>query len=79
MKSNFTQNDLIKKLYNELQPLEDLVLDFTLEDNWNLQEEYLAFKEVKDKLDAARYSPSKTSIAIILEHSRRSRSIETSY
>lgn len=78
MKSNFTQNDLIKKLYNELEPLEDLMLELALDENWNLQEEYMALKEVKNKLNCARYAPSKTSIAIILDHSRKTAPIETS-
>lgn len=71
MRHTSTQDMLVKKLYNETSAQENELLQEEMNTNWELKEEFEAMKEVKEKLDAERYTPSKTSIQIILEHSRK--------
>ena len=76
MKRKFTQNELIKKLFNEENASAEL--EETLANDWMAQEEFNLMQAVKDKLDSEIYSPSKTSIQIILDYSKKNAPLETS-
>ena len=78
MRQTFTQNLLVKKVYNETSEWENQLLTEEMNKSWMLKEEYEALNEVIEKLDSEIYSPSKTSIQIILEHSRKSAPLEAS-
>ncbi|HXH20078.1 MAG TPA: hypothetical protein VNJ07_13455 [Chitinophagales bacterium] len=71
MKHTSTRNLLVKNLYGETSQWENDFLADELNANWKLKEEFEAFQEVVMKLDSEVYSPCKTSIQIILEHSRK--------
>lgn len=71
MRHTSTHNMLVKKLYNETSGWENRQLSEEMNHNWKLKEEFEMLQEAKKKLDAEVYRPSKTSIQIILEHSRK--------
>jgi len=71
MRHTFTRNMLVRKLYNETSAWENELLTEQLSGNWRLNEEFEAMKEAVKQLDSEVYNPSKASIQIILEHSRK--------
>ena len=79
MKQNFTQEQLILYVYDELRPEVVKALETELKTNVQLQEELKSLKSTMNLLDQVKSSPSKTNIKIILEESRSSTgSFETS-
>ncbi|MDZ4844256.1 MAG: hypothetical protein SH857_01760 [Chitinophagales bacterium] len=78
MRQTSTRNMFVKKLYNETSAWENEQLTEEMNSNWKLKEEFEMMQEVVKKLDSEVYTPSKTSIQIILEHSRKTASVETS-
>ena len=70
MKLKFTRTDLMKKLYDETGVTENQAIDDALAINWNLQEEYHSFEDVKEALDSISYRPSRACVNAIMEHSR---------
>jgi len=74
MSHTFTQLDLIRYLYGETTVQEQAEIENALATNWNLKEELNLLSAAKARLDAEdfNYSPSKSSIKIILDHSRKS-------
>ena len=71
MRHSSTRNLLVKKLYEEITNWENEILDREMKKNWKLLEDLESFKGVVKKLDSEVYSPSETSIQIILEHSKK--------
>lgn len=71
MRQTSTRNMLVKKLYNETSAWENEQLTEEMNNNWKLKEEFEMMQEVVKKLDSEVYKPSKTSIQIILKHSRK--------
>jgi len=69
---------MVKKLYDEISNWEEELFNREISNNWKLLEDLESLKEVKKKLDSEVYSPSKTSIKIILAHSKKTAPIETS-
>lgn len=72
------RNLLMKKLYGEISNWENELLHSETNKNWRLLEDLESFKEVVNKLNSEIYSPSRTSIRIILEHSRKTAPAEIS-
>lgn len=71
MRHTFTQNLIVKKLYNETSSWENDLLNTELSKNWKLKEDFEEMQEVVKKLDSEFYRPSKSSIQIILDYSRK--------
>ena len=78
MKGNFTQTLLLKKIYNELDENETRLLNEALQDNWELKAELEDLQEVARELSLVKFSPSETSVKLIMQHSRKTAPVVTS-
>ena len=78
MRHTSTQNLLVKKLYGETSTWENEMLNEELGKSWKLKEDFEEMQEVARKLDSEVYRPSKTSIQIILDYSKKKAPVETS-
>lgn len=65
------KNLLLRKIYNEASSLENEIVSAALENDWKLKEEMEVLRESVSKLNEEKYVPSKTSVQIILQHSRK--------
>ena len=72
MNRTFTQQDLILFLYDELNTTDRRALVSELESNSHLMSEYEQLNHVVGRLGHERFSPSDTSVNIILEESHSS-------
>lgn len=71
MTQKFTQNDLIRFAYEELDSFTEAELAVNMRSNPELKAEYTAIEEMRSKLNELHYQPSESSLQIILEHSRK--------
>ncbi|MEM1326622.1 MAG: hypothetical protein AAGI23_11740 [Bacteroidota bacterium] len=71
MHNNFTTNDLIALLYNELDTSRRLSLYEALEEQPALMAEYQELMSAKQQLPKALFSPSDKAISNILAHGQR--------
>lgn len=79
MTKRFTPEDLIQFLYQECSPTEAIEIKAALKVDEVLAKTYLELKEGYNILDGAEtYTPSQSSINIILKHSKGT-ALETSY
>lgn len=72
MKQNFTPNHLLLAAYGELSPNATAELQQAVFSNEVLNNSLQVIIDWQIALDALSLQPSKTSLAIILEHSRES-------
>jgi hypothetical protein len=81
MDKNFTlENQLIRYIYEETDNAENADIQSFLSEDWNLNETFQGFKDVYTLLNRMpSKSPSKTSVNIILEYSRKVRQPETTF
>jgi len=75
MRHTSTQNLLVKKLYGETSTWENEMLNEEMSKSWKLKEDFEEMQEAVKKLDSEIYRPSKTSIQIILDYSRKKTSV----
>ena len=75
MKQSFTQNLLVKYIYNETTAAEKLYVEEALNDNFELYEEYEALYEAYIGLPKVKFSPSPDTISNILSYSRQSSAV----
>ena len=71
MSTTFTHNLLIRKLYGELNEREQQLLNETLASHWQLIEDLESYGEVVKQLNAQTFSPTKTSVDIVMAHSKK--------
>ena len=67
---NLTQEDLIRYLYGETDPVESKLIREALVHDLELQYAYLELKTTKNELDSISFQPSQTSVDLILKHSQ---------
>lgn len=73
-----THNDLMRYVYNETTVEENRSIQQELEKNWQLQEDYHALLIGQTIFDVFELrSPSKSSVHLILEYSRRLEELQT--
>ncbi|MDZ4668523.1 MAG: hypothetical protein SGJ00_11670 [bacterium] len=72
MANNYTENDLILYLYNELNEQEAATLEAHLLFNPKLQNALNSFKMGMAVMNKLEVEPSPTSIELILEYSQKS-------
>ena len=70
MTKTFTENDLLKFLYGELNYQQKIELQRELLTDQNLQDELNELKEAVSLLDEANYKPSNRAIQNILDFSK---------
>ncbi|HAP00829.1 MAG TPA: hypothetical protein DCQ93_02780 [Bacteroidetes bacterium] len=66
----FTQEDLVRFIYNETSEEESLEIKKALLENLDLAKAYQGMLTVKDELEQGKLNPSDSSIDIILQYSR---------
>ena len=69
MQTDFTEDDLILFIYNELDSTKKLLIEQALDWNLSLQAKYNNMKNITGKLDSVFEEPNPTSVDIILESS----------
>ncbi|TVR78017.1 MAG: hypothetical protein EA412_09395 [Chitinophagaceae bacterium] len=81
MDKNFTlENQLIRYIYGETDNAENADIQSFLSEDWSLNETHQGFKDVYTLLNSIpSKSPSRTSVNIILEYSRKVRQPETTF
>lgn len=65
-----TQNDVIRYVYNETTPSENLIIEESILHDNDLLSFYLNCIDLKEGLNKVKVSPSETSTSKILEFSR---------
>lgn len=78
MNRNFTQEDLIRYYYDEMNAEEAQNLKAALKNDQALRQQFDTLSQTCQKLDDAFLNPSETSVDIIREHSGHFSSLETS-
>lgn len=76
MNQRFTQEMLIKHLYQETDVSEQQAIRSALKSDPALRQEYNKFSKMKELLNSEKSTPSDTSVRIILDHSKRSSKLE---
>ncbi len=66
--NNFTTEDMIRFLYNEMNAEETARLMAALEADWTLKEKFEVLKSSMTNLDTLHYSPRRKSIDAILQY-----------
>jgi len=66
-----TSEDLLQYLYRETSSEKTALIKATLENDWNLQEEFKLLSAEKDMLETISFSPSKKSIDNILNYAKK--------
>ena len=72
MKQSFTQNLLVKYIYNETTIAEKFYVEEALNDDFKLYEDYEALYVAYTGLPKAKFSPSPDTISNILSYSKQS-------
>lgn len=75
MISNFTNNLLVKYIYNETTAAEKFYVEEALNENFELYEEYEALYEAYIGLPKVKFSPSPDTLSNILQYSKASKSM----
>ncbi len=65
-----TQNDVIRYVYNETSPSENLLIEESILHDSDLLSFYLNCIDLKEGLSKIKLSPSETSVSKILEFSK---------
>ena len=71
MKQSYTENDLLKYLYNETSVSDTLAIEEALAEDRNLLEAYKGIQEAHNQLPKVQFSPSLSSIDKILSYSKQ--------
>jgi hypothetical protein len=66
--NNFTTEDMIRFLYNEMNAEETARLMEALEADWTLKEKFEVLKSSMNSLDTLHYSPRRRTIDAILQY-----------
>jgi hypothetical protein len=74
MAKNYTENDLLRYLYQEVSEQEKLEMDAQLLVDSKLNKAFVQLQSGKSSLELLAQEPSQTSIDIILEYARESSS-----
>jgi hypothetical protein len=74
--NNFTPEDMIRLLYNDVNAEEKAAMIQAMENDWNLREEFEIFKQAQSHLDTLHYSPRPQAIQSILEYAEATRPVE---
>ncbi|MFY8109244.1 MAG: anti-sigma factor family protein [Bacteroidia bacterium] len=76
MSENYSENQLLLYIYDEMDAEEKSAMDAELQVNPQLQKRFLEFKQTIKMLDELETEPSESSIEIIMEHARKLNNIE---
>lgn len=71
MAQNYTENDLLRYLYQEVSEKEKLEMEAQLLVNVKLQKAFVLLKNGMESLEKLSEEPSLTSVDIIMEYSQK--------
>ncbi len=74
--NNFTPEDMIRYLYNEMTAAEAQTLTRALEADWSLKEKFEVLKLAMSSLDTLHFSPRPKAIDAILEYAEATKPVE---
>jgi hypothetical protein len=66
--NNFTSEDMIRFLYNEMNAEETAQLMAAMEADWTLKEKFEVLKSSMSNLDSLHFSPRRKAIDAILQY-----------
>ena len=69
MQQVYTEDDLIRYIYNEVSASERLLIENAMDSTPSLKVAYSQMVEVKSRMDSVKMNPSASSVELILEHS----------
>ena len=72
MMQTYTEEDLIRFIYREVEICEYFEIDYAVTNDQNLKEEYQSLKETVDSLPKFAFGPSENSLANILNYNKKS-------
>lgn len=70
MQNNYTEEELLQFIYNELDPIEYHNIENELKENYELKKEFEIYNKLIKHLDELREKPNPTTIEMIMEYSR---------
>ena len=70
MKQTFTSNDLVRFIYREVSPEEEIRIKQFITENPEAAEELRLMMESVMDLDSVSFEPSESSVEIVLDYSR---------
>ena len=76
MDQTFTQNMLVKYLYQETSAAETLAVSEALQENVLLREEYLDLRKDYDHLPKVNFNAKPSTLQNILQYSKRSTALQ---
>ena len=76
MDQTFTQNMLVKYLYQETSATETLAVSEALQENVLLREEYLDLRKAYDQLPKVKFNAKPSTLQNILQYSKRSTALQ---
>jgi len=79
MQENYTEDDLVRFIYNEVTPKEYREIKSAIESSPELSKTYLNLYKVVKQLDMLAMEPQTSTVDIIVEHSQHSSHLETSF
>jgi len=79
MKKTFTEDDLIRFIYDEVSQSEKMDIQQAIESDEKLREQFLNTMKVIKEMDGFSMNPSESTVDIIIEHSHHSSPMETSH
>jgi len=74
--TNFTPEDMIRFLYNEMTAEEAKSLLQAMENDWSIKEKFEVLKEAMSNLDTLHYSPRPQSIQAIMQYADVTKPVE---
>jgi hypothetical protein len=74
--TNFTPEDMIRFLYNEMTAEEAKSLLQAMENDWSIKEKFEVLKEAMSNLDTLHYSPRPQSIQAIMQYADATKPVE---
>ena len=79
MHENYTEDDLVRFIYNEVTAKEHREITKAIESNPELSKAYLNLYKVVKQLDGLAMQPQNSTVDIIVEHSQHTSHLETSF
>jgi hypothetical protein len=74
--NNFTPEEMIRLLYNEMSAEEAKSLMQEMETDWTVKEKFEVLKEAMSNLDTLQYSPRPQAIHAILQYADATKPVE---
>jgi hypothetical protein len=75
--NNFTTEDMIRFLYNEMSPEETAQLMAALETDFELREKFEVLQSAKNNLETLHYTPRKRTIENIMQYAEEPAAIKS--